>query len=113
MRKTFGWIWRLGRAAGDGGSSREVAERDDRALLLRILAAVVWLPIQVTLGLFFATGGIFFVLLLGIVAGPFIGLYFLVQHLLRRDTTDVRPGSDAGEDPCLDSTARDDAPLPH
>ena len=55
----------------------------DRGVALRILMTVVWLPIQITLSLIFATGGIFFLLIAGVLFGPFVGLYFLVRHLVR------------------------------
>ncbi len=58
--------------------------RDDRALLGRILFAMIWMPIQVVLSLFIATGGLMLLLVLGILLSPFIGLFLLVRYLVRR-----------------------------
>ena len=77
---------------GDGGGGREV--------LVRILIAIVWFPIQITLSLIFATGGIFFVLIFGVVLGPFAGIYFLVRHLLRDSAGQAEQGAvDDGSPP--------------
>lgn len=59
LRRTLLWIgWR--REAGvvetADGQGRE---NEGRALLLKILIVMVWIPIQVVLSLVFATGGFF------------------------------------------------------
>lgn len=71
-------------------------DSESRATLGRILFAVVWMPIQITLSLIFAAGGIMLVLILGLALGPFIGLFFLLRHLLRQGRSgpgDVEPTS--------------------
>lgn len=62
-----------------------VADTGDRAVFVRMLLMIVWLPFQITLSLIFATGGIFFVLVLGLVFGPFVGLYFLIRKGLEAE----------------------------
>lgn len=59
-------------APGGAGSDRED--------LARMLIAAIWMPIQITLSLIFATGGIFLLLVLGIIFSPLIGLYFLIRR---------------------------------
>ena len=76
LRRVFDWIWRT-----DVGG-------EDRAALVRVLIAIVWLPVQVTLSLLFATGGIFLLLMLGIVVAPFVGAISLIRHLLRARGSD-------------------------
>jgi len=49
--------------------------RNDPGLLPVALA-------QVVLSLFFAVGGLMLVLILGLILGPFIALFFLVRHLV-------------------------------
>lgn len=79
LGQIFGWIWRTDESGGGEG----------RAVLVRVLIAIVWLPIQVTLSLLFATGGMFLLLILGIVLAPFIGGFFLIRHLVRSSSPDV------------------------
>lgn len=73
VRRTFEWLW----------PSEDSERGEDRAVVIQILIAIVWLPIQITLSLLFATGGLFLLLILGIVLAPFIGLFFLIRHLVR------------------------------
>ena len=108
LRRGFGWIWRRGRVAADPTAGQEHADTE-AGILLRILIAAVWLPIQITLALFFATGGIFFVLIFGMLAGPFVALYFLIRHLLRSDPNGNAPEATANGDPS-GSAAADTAP---
>lgn len=75
---------------------KNVAHGD--SIVLRILIAVVWVPIQVTLSLLFATGGLFLVLILGIALSPFIGLFFLVRWGLRKEG-EASVDEDAAPDP--------------
>lgn len=77
LRRAFEWLW----------PSMDTERGEDRAVVIQVLIAVVWLPIQITLSLLFATGGMFLLLILGIVLAPFIGLFFLVRHLVRRSHT--------------------------
>lgn len=67
---------------------------DAGALIGRILFAMVWMPIQIAVSLFFATGGLMLLLLLGILLavllGPFVGLFMLVRSLVRRRTASER-----------------------
>lgn len=79
LRRAFDWIWR----------SDESGYGEGRALLARVLIAIVWLPIQLTLSLLFATGGLFLLLILGMVLAPFIGLFLLIRHLVRSTSPDV------------------------
>lgn len=79
LRQTFDWIWRTDES-GDG---------EGRAVLVRVMIAIVWLPIQLTLSLLFATGGMFLLLILGMVLAPFIGVFFLIRHLVRSTSPDV------------------------
>jgi len=72
IRAFFQWLWP---SAGSDG-------REDRVLIARILFAIVWLPIQVVLSLFFAVGGLMLVLILGLILGPFIALFFLIRSLV-------------------------------
>lgn len=74
LRRLFSWIW-----PGDGKKPAS----EGRGLLVRILIIVIWVPIQITLSLIFATGGMFFVLIFGIILAPFAGLFFLVRHMVR------------------------------
>lgn len=55
-----------------------------RAVLLRILIAIFWIPVQITLSLLFATGAMFLVLTLGLVLAPFVGAWFLGRRVVRR-----------------------------
>lgn len=80
LRRLFNWTWRTDEDQGG----------DDRALLVQILVAVVWLPIQLILSLLFATGGMFLLLILGMVLAPFIGVFFLIRHLVRSTGSDHR-----------------------
>lgn len=77
---------------------------DERAVLVRILLAIVWAPIQIVLSLFFATGGIFLLLILGLVVGPFVGLFFLVRRGVRRLNRE-RGGRDGASDNASGTTA--------
>lgn len=79
LRQPFEWIWRTEESGGGEG----------RAVLVRVLIAVVWLPIQLTLSLLFATGGMFLLLILGMLLAPFIGVFFLIRHLVRSTSPDV------------------------
>jgi hypothetical protein len=74
---------------------QEAAE--ERAILGRILFAMVWLPIQLTLSLFLAAGGMFLLLVLGLVLGPFVGLFLLIRRLVRRPSPGLegRPAPEA------------------
>lgn len=56
---------------------------------LKILVAVIWVPIQITLSLLFATGGLFLLVILGIVFSPLIGLFFLARWAVRRGRGDA------------------------
>jgi hypothetical protein len=43
----------------------------------------VWMPFQVVLSLFIATGGLMLLLILGFLLGPFVGSFMLVRYLVR------------------------------
>lgn len=88
-----GWLRRL---PGWARTKDEQEAAEERAILGRVLFAVVWVPIQVTLSLFFATGGIFLLLILGLVLGPFVGLFLLVRHVVRRPAREPGAGDPAG-----------------
>jgi hypothetical protein len=84
------WPRRLS-ARARAKDDQEAAE--ERAILGRILFAMVWVPIQVTLSLFLATGGMFLLLVLGLVLGPFVGLFLLIRRLVRGPAPDPEGGS--------------------
>lgn len=63
---------------------RSASEEGGREVARNILVAVFWIPIQITLSLIFATGGMFLLLVLGLVLSPFIGLFFLIRSIIRK-----------------------------
>lgn len=77
LRRVFEWLW----------PSMDTERGEDRAVVVQVLIAIVWLPIQITLSLVFATGGLFLLLILGILLSPFIALFFLIRHLARGSGT--------------------------
>lgn len=81
LREAFAWLWGWG-DAGEG----------DRGVFVRVLLTMLWLPVQITLSLIFATGGIFFLLIAGVILGPFVGLYFLIRHLVRKPADEESDG---------------------
>lgn len=70
----------------------EAESTDARYLVRRILFTVVWLPIQLTLSMIFATGGILIVLSLGILLSPLLGIAFLVRRAMRGSERDGEAG---------------------
>ena len=101
LRRSWRRFTRIGWSAGREGDRTET-----RALLVRILIAGIWIPVQVTLSLLFATGGILLLLILGLILGPVIGLVFLVRHLVRGAADErgdaARAGSSRGPLPPRD-----------
>lgn len=62
------------------------------AVVSRILFAMIWLPIQISIMLLFATGGIMLLLMLALALAPFAGLALLIRRLVRGPTsTDPMP----------------------
>lgn len=61
----------------------ETESTDARYLVRRILFTVVWLPVQLTLSMIFATGGILIVLSLGVLLSPLLALVFLIRRAMR------------------------------
>lgn len=57
------------------------------AVVSRILFAIIWLPIQISIMLLFGTGGIMLLLLLAFALTPFVGLALLIRRLLRGPTS--------------------------
>ena len=87
LRPLFAWARRTDAPASES-----------RAVLARVLFAAVWLPIQITLSLLFATGGLFLLLILGMALAPFVGGFLLIRHLARGGER-VRGGSTTGARP--------------
>jgi hypothetical protein len=85
-------VW-LRRLSGWTRTKDEEEAAEERAILGRILFAMVWVPIQVTLSLFLATGGMFLLLVLGLVLGPFVGLFLLIRRLVRGPAPEPEGGS--------------------
>lgn len=105
------WLRWPSKPRGNEADDRE--DGDGRAVLVRILIAIVWMPIQITLSLVFATGGIFFVLILGVVLGPFVGAFFLIRHLLREGSGQPEPSPGLEVDRASEDDRSDHAPLRH
>lgn len=89
LRRLFPWIW--------PGDEKE-SPGEGRGLLVRILIIIIWVPIQITLSLIFATGGMFFVLIFGIILAPFAGLFFLIRHMVREPGDEIEFEAPAGKD---------------
>ncbi len=74
----FGWL----RRPFEGVRRRRDPEDDADGTLGRIVVTILWLPIQLSIMMLFAAGGILFLLLIGLALVPFAGLFLLVRRLL-------------------------------